>query len=199
MQKIVLTSTGLSNTKIQKAFIKLIDKTDNKSVVIITTAAKEKEKNKYSKLAKRQFKEMGFNKVDFIDVECENPKKLKNYDIIYVCGGNTFYLLNYIKKSGAGKIIKKLIKQGVIYIGVSAGSIIPGPSIKNASEIGSDINKIGITEFNGLNIIPWIIVPHYTTSLENQVKKFEKKYNIRVICLTDNQAIIVQDGKQAKI
>lgn len=197
MRRIILTSTGLSNTKIRKAFLKLIDKIDKKSVVIITTAAREKEKNKYSQLAKRQFKEMGFNKVDFLDLEYKNPKRLENYDIIYVCGGNSFYLLKHIKESGADKIIKKLIKQGVVYIGVSAGSILITPTI----ELSSDKNLVGLKDLRGLGIVNFAIFPHYQPTKEYQAKirQFKTKHNIPVESLTNTQALLILNYRLKKI
>jgi len=54
------------------------------------------------------------------DIDLENKKEselkeiLKDKDIIYVQGGNTFYLLKYIKESGFDKLVKQLIQKGKI-------------------------------------------------------------------------------------
>jgi len=55
---------------------------------------------------------------------------LAGFDVLYVQGGNTFYLLDRMRRSGADGIIRKLVAaHGTVYCGVSAGSIIAGPDI----------------------------------------------------------------------
>jgi len=60
--KLLLTSQGLSNKKIIASFKKLVNDQKRKSVAIITTAARDKEKNKWVIHAKQQFIDMGFKK-----------------------------------------------------------------------------------------------------------------------------------------
>jgi dipeptidase E len=50
-------------------------------------------------------------------------KELSDVQVLFVDGGNTFYLLEHAKKSGFLTIAQELIQKGVIYIGSSAGSI----------------------------------------------------------------------------
>ncbi|WP_246183382.1 hypothetical protein [Paenibacillus methanolicus] len=58
---------------------------------IIATASPKKEKNRFAQKAKDDFKMMGFQDVDFIDFEFENPELLAQKDIIYISGGNPFH------------------------------------------------------------------------------------------------------------
>ena len=51
-------------------------------------------------------------------------KELNSIDVVFVSGGNTFYLLEKVRESGFDEVIKKLIDKGVVYIGSSAGSAI---------------------------------------------------------------------------
>ena len=59
-------------------------------------------------------------------------KLLELKDIIFVEGGNTFYLLKAMRACNFEKIIRKLLKEGKVYIGASAGSIVAGKTIKTA-------------------------------------------------------------------
>ena len=70
---IILTSTGLSAQQVRQAAKKFFGKLLYKSVAIVTTAAEGKENNKYSRLAESQFKELGFDFIDFVDLE-NNPE-----------------------------------------------------------------------------------------------------------------------------
>ena len=64
---------------------------------------------------------MGFN-VEEIDIEgkteAEVMKLLELKDIIFVEGGNTFYLLKAMRECNFEKVIRKLLKEGKVYIGV---------------------------------------------------------------------------------
>ena len=144
---IFLTSTGLSDEKIRQEFLRCVGTNRAKRVAIVTTAASGKAENKYAKLAETQFKELGFSAIDFVDIEFDSPERLNRYHIIYVCGGNTFYLLYHLKKNGADKILSRLLnKSNVIYIGVSAGSIVLAPTIQLAATVDPDPNDIGLTD-----------------------------------------------------
>ena len=52
---------------------------------------------------------------------------LHKCDYIYITGGNTFFLLQELKRKGVDKIISKQVKLGKLYIGESAGAIIASP------------------------------------------------------------------------
>ena len=194
MGTIILTSTGLSNSNVAKKFFDLIgnDKPKN-SVAIITTAAEGKENNKYSLLAKKQFLYAGFKDVEFVDLEAQSIS-LDKYNVIYVCGGNTFKLLKFAKEKSFSENIKQLLDRDGFYIGVSAGSIIMSPSIDIANEIEPDSNDANITDFDSFGIIPFHIMPHYYPDIEDEVKKFENRHSVEVKRLTNDQALFVKNS-----
>lgn len=191
---LLLTSTGLSSPNVLNKFLEITGDTKNKHVAIITTAAEGKEVNKYSQLAHKQFIDLGFLSVDFIDLETDPTKDFSLYDVVYVCGGNTFKLLKFARTANLKTSIESLLKRGCIYIGVSAGSIIIGPSVKIADEVQPDPNIVGLSDFSGLDIIKEIVLPHYSPEIEDQVKIFENKYNVIVDRVDNSQAILVQEG-----
>lgn len=196
---IFLTSTGLSSKNVYDKFKEIVDSKGFKKAVIITTASSDKENNQYSQLALSQLKSIGFNVVDFYDFENDGLKALSEYDVIYVCGGNTFKLMKFAKDMNFDKEIELLLKRGGAYIGVSAGSLIVGPSIQIANEIHPDVNEIGLTDFKGFNIIDLIIFPHYSSEFEEEIRLFEIKNDIKVERLTNSQAILFADSERALI
>ncbi len=197
MSTIIITSTGISEKKIQEAFLKNSNTKKDFKIAIITTAAEGKENNKYAKLAKTQFEELGFSDIVFFDIETQDTTQLSEFQILYVCGGNTFYLLYHMKKSGAGFIITELLKNtDVTYIGVSAGSIILGPTIGTATLVDPDPNDVDITDYNGLAILNFEIHPHFTIGDENEIAEYEKKENKKVVRLSNEQALIIKNGEK---
>ncbi len=88
----------------------------------------------------------------------EIEKMIDAYDVIYMCGGNTVYLLQQLQITGAFDLIKQKVKAGKPYIGTSAGSIIAGPKIPIYLE---DPDSIKLDDYTGFNFTDTIIVPHW--------------------------------------
>lgn len=177
----------------------LVTNPENISVAIVTTAAEGKSENKYSQLAKKQFEELGFVVVDFVDLETEPQKDFSSYGVIYVCGGNTFKLLKFSREVNFKTTIENLLARDGVYIGVSAGSIIVGPSITIAGEIGPDENEVGLEDLTGFGISNLIILPHYSPEIEGEVIAFENKYSVKVERLSNSQAILIENDQQTLV
>jgi len=189
MNNIILTSSGFSNPEIMKKVEEYFDeKLSDKKVAIITTASEDKEKNEFAILAYSQFREMGLENVIFFDIEKQNPRELSDFDIIYVNGGNTYYLLDWTRKSGFDSVVKEFLQKGGLYIGVSAGSIIAGPSIEILNYTKGDPNLIGLTDLSAMGLTSSVIEPHYTRESEGAVLEYEKESGEEVIRLTDGMA-----------
>ena len=199
MGTIFLTSAGLSSKNISAKFEEISASKNLKKAVIITTAASEKEKNPYAQLALSQLEAMGFVLVDFYDLENEGAKDLSAYDVIYVCGGNTFKLMKYARDVNFDTEIKALLNRGGIYIGVSAGSLILGPSIKIAGEINPDKNEEALTNLDGFNLIDFVVFPHYVSEVEEEIKAFEVKNKISVERISNAQAVIITGAVKSLI
>ncbi len=197
--KLFLTSTGLSSENIAKKFQVFISDLKDQGVAIVTTAAEGKETNKYSQLAQKQFLSMGFITVDFVDLETQSEKDLSSYGIIYVCGGNTFKLLKFAREANFKNSIVNLLKRNGIYIGVSAGSIIVGPSIEIAGEVAGDDNTIDLEDLTGFGITNLIVLPHYSPELEEETKAFETKYKVTVERINNSQALLIENGEKTLI
>lgn len=187
-----LTASGFSNPQILNRLISEAGNIQNNKVAIITTAAEDKENDKFSVLAKNQFLDAGFKIVDFIDLESEK-NNFDEYTIIYVTGGNTFKLLKFAKDRDFGKTIKKLLSRGGIYVGVSAGSIIMCPTIDLANEVEPDPNNIGLLDLSALNFVDYDIFPHYEDNMEDEIVKYEQKHKIEVKRFRNGEAIVIKD------
>ncbi len=51
-------------------------------------------------------------------------EELLEYDVIFVCGGYSEFLLKQINRTGFDAVMKEAIERGLFYIGVSAGSMV---------------------------------------------------------------------------
>jgi dipeptidase E len=127
-------------------------------------------------------------------------KGLKKFDIIYVCGGNTFAILNKLRETKLDQFIIEAVNNGTIYVGVSAGSIIAGPDIEIAGW-GSegDKNEINLKNLSGFNLANVGIFPHFHEELRSEVEEFKKKVSYEVIELTNGEAVLVKNNQVKKI
>jgi peptidase E len=191
--KLLLTSAGFSNKEIFNTFLKLIDKPmDQVRLVFIPTASRTKDELKYVNKSRQELVDFGIKNITTLNLDHKiTNENLINIDVIYVCGGNTFYLLQKIRESGFDQILPNF--KG-LYIGVSAGSIVVGPDIKVSNPY--DKNDTNLTNTAGLNIVDLAIAPHYQRKNKTIFEKLKKQVNYDIVGLTDNQAVLVNNGKK---
>ena len=142
---------------------------------------------------------LGFE-VDVLDIAQETEEvikeKLNHTPILYISGGNTFYLLQELKRKHLLPHIKKRIDEGMLYLGESAGAIITASDIEY-NQIMDDKNiAIDLTNYSALNLVDFAIVPHYgkfpfEESSEKTVQIYQSKLNL--LPLTNSQAVIVDE------
>ena len=172
-----------------------------KDIVFIDTAAKFEEVNFYVGEAVEILENFGA-KLRRLDVSCaknsaalvssqDEPScedkilsAISQCDIIYVSGGNTFYLLSELRKSHAAQAIKDAVQVGKIYIGESAGAIVAAPDTRYATLM--DENSAKTSDFTGLNLVDFCVVPHFgcepfTQATHEIMEKFGNLYDLRPI------------------
>ncbi len=178
----------------------LDQKPENLSLGFIPTAADPYENKPWIEDDRNKLTELGFKVFD-LDLKNKSvedlEKSLKNVDIIFVAGGNTFYLLEKAKNSGFDKVVERLISEGVIYIGSSAGSVIAGPNIESVKDF-DDPSEANLESSEGFGLVDFVILPHFKnakySTLHNKVlKEYSDKY--KIIPITDQQAILIKDNK----
>ena len=171
------------------------------TVAFITTASKPQENQDYLNIDLQIMREeLRFN-VEEVDIDGKKEKEvmklLELKDIIFVEGGNTFYLLKAMRACNFEKVIRKLLKLGKVYIGVSAGTIVAGKTIKTAGWFG-DENLVKLRDLKGLNLVPFDIFPHYQPEYAEIIKqkmKSPRKRRKKLRIITDDHGILVQ-GKE---
>ena len=134
--------------------------------------------------------------------EKEIDKSLAMADILLVAGGDTFYLMEKLKESGADRAIKNFISRGGVYIGSSAGSIICCPTIEGAEKFDNPNLAPNLKNFNGMGIFNEVVIPHtqkekYFERVKEATEKLTSK-GFKVCHLTDNDVLFF-DGINSAI
>jgi dipeptidase E len=172
-----------------------------KSITFIPTASIPETIKSYVIKAKKAFEKMGLI-VDELEItESSKEKiaeKLKHNNYIYVSGGNTFFLLQELKRKEADKMIIEQINSGKLYIGESAGSMILSPNIEYVKDMDDCTIAEDLTDFFALNVIDFYPVPHqgnfpFVKSVKKIISKYDSKLNLCVI--NNSQVISVEDKK----
>ena len=195
MKKLFLSSSFKDVAKLLPDFAS--NELTGKSVTFIPTAALHEKVNFYVKSGRKALEKMGLKVVD-LEVSTaalsEISTKLIDNDFIYVSGGNTFFLLQELRRVGADKIIIEQIESGKSYIGESAGSIILSPNIEYVKDMDDYSVAAHLDRFDALNIVNFCPLPHqncfpFKKTVEKIISTYGDALPLRPI--TNSQVILV--------
>ena len=203
MKKLFLTS---SVNCVADQVAKEIGKKGLKLLFITTPVEVEEGNLQWFKNDRKSLVDAGFTVSDYTITDKtrdEIEQTIRNHDVIYVSGGNVFYLLQKIQQSKCADVIKIYVEQGKIYIGTSAGSIIAGPDIYPARRLGKVEKAPNLKGYKGLGLVDFVVLPHWGSEDHKKIyldERLEHTYNTnnKIILLTDYQYISVE-GDMYKI
>jgi dipeptidase E len=125
-------------------------------------------------------------------------KDISKVAVIYIGGGNTFYLLDKIQQARCAGIIRDAVKAGKIYIGTSAGSIVAGPDIYPTYSLDKAEVAKKMKSFKGLGLVDFIVMPHWgSDNFKSRYlsQRFKDNYNEKnkLIFLNNYQYVGIRD------
>ncbi|BBM53176.1 peptidase S51 dipeptidase E [Leptotrichia trevisanii] len=198
MKNMILTSSLYESIELVKKFL---DKnTESKKILFIPTATNVDEYKKYIHLTQKAFEDFGYEVENFdISIFSEEiaKEKLSQAKIVFISGGNTFYLLQELKRKNLTSYLKERIENGLLYIGESAGSVIAAPDIEYASIVDDKTLATELDDYTGLNLVDFYIVPHFeeepfVESSRNTVELYKDKLDLKLI--NNKEAILIENN-----
>ena len=202
MIKLFLSSSFVDVSEFLEPF--LGEKLTHKTITFIPAASVPEEYKAYVENDREAFKKLGLI-IEELDISNTPTDQIENIirknDYIYVSGGNTFYLLQELKFSGADKIIFEEIKKGKPYIGASAGSIITSKTIKYVEKMDDKAKAKKLTNYNALNLVDFYTLPHHTNEpFKKSVEEiiFDYKDKLQLLPISNTEVIQVS-GEEVKI
>lgn len=172
--------------------------TTSGTVAFFDTASRVEAVDFYVKDAQEWFAKNGFN-IIMMDLEKMNidsvKRTLNDAEIIYVSGGNTFFLLQEWKKHGIDNLILDQISKNKLYIGESAGSIILSSNIDYVSKMDDRQLVPTLDSTEALNVIDFHPIPHYDNEpfKEAVLNILESKQDHNLVAFSNNQALIIEN------
>lgn len=199
--KLLLCGGGSGHKTIEanKVFDKIIN--PSKPLLYIPLAMNEKN-HPYDSCLEWIKQEMSNTRISTIEMvrtfEELAEKDYSKYCAIFIGGGNTYKLLDGLKKSGAFEKIKKYLSEedGIAY-GGSAGAIIFGKDLDSCNT--DDENEVGLIDNTGFDMINgYSLLCHYTNRDEEKTK-ISKEYLLElskkkpIYALPEEDTIYIND------
>lgn len=139
-----------------------------------------------------------FDLRDWKDQREQLHKQLLSKDVIWLGGGNTFYLRWILKDTGVDKVIQDFVRNGKVYAGWSAGAVVAGPTLKYFESM-DDTGQSPEMILDGMHLTNTVVVPH----LDN--KEFAEDARIanshllhdgyQTVTLRDNEVLLIDGGR----
>lgn len=171
-------------------------------VLFVANAADPYDKKWWIDLDRKKFAELGYRVIE-IDLRAlsvaDFTLALANADLLHVCGGSVYYLVNLLRERGLDAVIIDAVKNGnVIYTGSSAGSIIISRSIAAFDCDEEEAEHIAkVPDKKGLGLADFVIVPHagddHFAEEHRKIMDHTADTPDPLIVLHNNQAVVVED------
>ena len=139
---------------------------------------------------------------DYFNQQNELEKKIAEFGVIWVRGGNLFVLRQAMKISGFDTILKNLVKkEGILYGGYSAGICVLAPTLRGMDLIDDlSVKPYGDQSeiiWDGLGILNYSIIPHYKsdhpeTKKANKCVEYMIENKILFKALRDGEVIVIE-------
>ncbi len=186
----------------------------NLNAIFIPTAANAEEGDKWWLIKDLEnAQKLKFKSLDIVDIAALKPewveKRVKKADVIFIGGGNSFYLSYWMQKSGLMDLLPELLKTRV-YVGISAGSMVITDSLRTSSQV-LEKSQLSDEEYNELGpegqssaktaqLVNFVIRPHLNSQWFPKIKleflvKIAKELSTTMYAIDDQTAIVVNDDK----
>ncbi|WP_353651052.1 Type 1 glutamine amidotransferase-like domain-containing protein [Nakamurella sp. A5-74] len=98
--------------------------------------------------------------VTWTTLQGRRSDELDEFDLLHVGGGNTFRLLDHIRRHEFFTPVRDFVRRGGDYYGGSAGAVIACADIEIAAS--RDPNDVGLVDLGALALIPsYSVLPHH--------------------------------------
>ena len=204
MKRLFLTS---SIKHVAKDIASRIGNVKGMKLVFIDTPIEFKRKEKsWLNEDRLSLVDVGFDVTDYTITgkkKYQIEKELSVFDVIYISGGNQLYFLQKIQETECSEVLRDLIeKEGKIFIGTSAGSMIMAQDISCSyrPDIEEELTNYGgvkLKDYHGLGMVDFIVFPHWGDE-GHKDKYFEYRLehayttNDKIILLTNYQYVRVE-------
>lgn len=172
-----------------------------KKVTFIPTASIVEEYVGHVVNDKKAFESLGII-VDELELSTASNEdireKITSNDYIFISGGNSFYLLQVLKETGADLLIKEQVSKGKLYISTSAGSVVMSPNIQYVELMDDKSFAPRLANYQAMGMTDQYPLVHYSSEpFETVAEEVYQEYKgkLPLVLLSNSQVMIVQNQK----
>lgn len=170
-----------------------------KRVTFIPTASIVEEYVGHVENDKEAFESLGII-VDVLELSTASSadikEKITSNDYIFISGGNSFYLLQELKETGADLLIKEQVSNGKLYIGTSAGSVVMSPNIQYIELMDDKSFAPKLADYQAMGMTDQYPLVHYSSEpFETVAEEVYQEYKdkLPLVLLSNEQVMTVRD------
>jgi len=156
----------------------------------------------YTKTIRRALADLGIEVTGLHEV-ADAARAVRDAEAIFVGGGNSFRLLRTLRHLDVlGALRRAVVREGVPYLGASAGSNLACPSIRTTN----DMPIVEVPALTALGLIPFQLNPHYLDpdprsthqgeTRQQRIEEFLEENDVPVLALREGSWLQVS-GQQA--
>jgi dipeptidase E len=133
--------------------------------------------------------------------------------MIFLMGGNPYYLLYHAQKANVKPVLEKCHKRGKIVFGRSAAAMVLSSGVHYVEEFNQIMqfgtergNTVGLEDFGGLRFMDDVIFPHYddfanrVPTMEKRLLDIEQRNDILITRLKNGEGIVqLENGEEVRI
>jgi len=217
--KLLLTSAGIANPSIEAALVGLLGKPISESNALLIMSGMHpfpvatRLVDLVQGRARNRLVEIGWKSLGLIELTALPTIKRESWvptleaaDALLVYGGHVAYLAHWMRASGMDELLPRL--ENLVYVGVSAGSIVTTPyncDAESNRESLPDDTMIATDHDGGLGLVDltlWVHVgnpdPIFEEHTLANVEEFSHRVTVPTYALDDGSAIVV-DGDDVSV
>ncbi|WP_181158580.1 Type 1 glutamine amidotransferase-like domain-containing protein [Leucobacter massiliensis] len=199
-RRLLLTSFFARVARLLPAFAEA--KLAGRRVCFIPTATIPERFTLHLRAERRALRRLGLE-LDELELSAATPAETAEAmgaaDILFVSGGNTFFLAQELRRTGADRLIAAHIAAGRIYIGASAGSMVLAPRLDYVAHMDSPSAAPALRgDFAGLGITEFGVVPHAgNVPFRRATRRIVETYGERMVLLpiSNREAVAVTGAR----
>ena len=190
---LVLSSCDFESEKVRAAIFGELPKAVEDCTVLYFPSEKASNKDVKGSKFKKRLEGFGFTRGNVTVFNKNTPEKHRGIevDVVYVGGGNTFSMLKTLRETRFDSEIVRLVENGALYIGGSAGAHIASKDVEHVQVF--DKNEVEMTDFSALGLFDGILFCHFCEERKPYYEKALAEQKFNVFTLADDEYIIVNN------
>lgn len=192
-QRLLLVSSHIAQPHLA-AVVRNLAQSVTRAAVVTTADPKLKERNRNAVHARDTLLALGVPAVEFFDFDAQPSADLAGFGLVYLAGGNPYYLLQRVRETDAESVLREMFANGRPLIGSSAGALLLGRSLNVVKVFDPALADLHDISTDALGLVPFTVLPHANRWKSRFTDYADRFAAARVLCRSDMLEIADDEG-----